>query len=66
MRIRSTQSTRFQPINQNGEASFGTFKNEEGVTLHYRQYTPKVIDKKLPAIVYVYGGLMSGVTNKGR
>ncbi len=45
--------------------SFGTFKNEEGVTLHYRLYTPKVIDKKLPAIVYVYGGPHAQVvTNK--
>ncbi len=36
--------------------SFGTFKNEEGITLHYRLYSPETITEKMPVIVYVYGG----------
>jgi dipeptidyl-peptidase-4 len=36
--------------------SFGTFKNEEGITLHYRLYRPETITEKMPVIVYVYGG----------
>jgi dipeptidyl-peptidase-4 len=35
---------------------FGTLKTNDGATLHYRLYTPKVIQGKHPAIVYLYGG----------
>ncbi|XOV80876.1 MAG: DPP IV N-terminal domain-containing protein [Aestuariibacter sp.] len=35
---------------------FGTFKTQDDVTLHYRMWTPKKIEGKHPAIVFVYGG----------
>ncbi len=35
---------------------FGTIKTNDGATLHYRLYTPKVINGKHPAIVFQYGG----------
>lgn len=35
---------------------FGTFKNDQGVDLHYRLYKPHNVDTKRPVIVYVYGG----------
>ena len=35
---------------------FGTFKSRDGVTLHYRMYSPKDTSTQHPAIVYLYGG----------
>lgn len=35
---------------------FGTLTTEDGATLHYRMWTPKKIQGKHPAIVFVYGG----------
>lgn len=36
--------------------TFGTLKTADNATLHYRLYTPKNIQEKRPAIVYLYGG----------
>lgn len=36
--------------------SFGSFTTDEGVELYYRLYTPKKLQDKHPAIVYLYGG----------
>lgn len=35
---------------------FGTIKTQDGVTLHYRMWTPKKITGNHPAIVFLYGG----------
>ncbi|MCC2605195.1 S9 family peptidase [Planctobacterium marinum] len=40
---------------------FGTLKTQDGVTLHYRMWTPKQITGKHPAIVYLYGGPIAQV-----
>ncbi len=40
---------------------FGTLKTQDGVTLHYRMWTPKQISGKHPAIVYLYGGPIAQV-----
>ncbi len=36
--------------------TFGTLKADDGETLYYRLYTPKKLEGKHPAIVYLYGG----------
>lgn len=44
---------------------FGTFKTQDGVTLHYRMYTPAKLEGQHPAIVFLYGGPHAQmVTNK--
>lgn len=43
------------------EPEFGTLKTQDGVTLHYRMWTPKQLSGKHPAIVYVYGGPIAQV-----
>ncbi|MBE1302244.1 MAG: prolyl oligopeptidase family serine peptidase [Alteromonadaceae bacterium] len=40
---------------------FGTFKTQDGVSLHYRMWTPKKLTGKHPVIVYVYGGPIAQV-----
>ena len=35
---------------------FGTLQTDDGATLHYRVYKPENLNKKHPAIVYLYGG----------
>ncbi|MCV2884674.1 S9 family peptidase [Aestuariibacter sp. AA17] len=36
--------------------TFGTIDSEDGVTLHYRLFTPKKREGKHPVIVFTYGG----------
>ncbi|MFC6439657.1 S9 family peptidase [Bowmanella sp. JS7-9] len=36
--------------------TFGSIKNDQGVDLYYRLYTPKKLEGKHPVIVFVYGG----------
>lgn len=43
------------------EPEFGTLKTQDGVTLHYRMWTPTEISGKQPAIVYTYGGPIAQV-----
>ncbi|GBL06042.1 dipeptidyl peptidase IV [Glaciecola sp. KUL10] len=45
--------------------TFGIIKANDGSDLHYRLYTPKKIEGKHPAIVYLYGGpIAQVVTNR--
>lgn len=45
--------------------SFGTVKAGDGSDLYYRLYKPKKLNKKHPAIVYLYGGPVAQVvTNR--
>lgn len=43
------------------EPEFGTFKTQDGATLHYRMWTPTQIEGKHPVIVYTYGGPIAQV-----
>lgn len=43
------------------EPEFGEIKTQDGVTLHYRMWTPSEISGKHPAIVYLYGGPIAQV-----
>ncbi len=44
---------------------FGTFRTQDGVTLHYRMWTPKKLNGKHPVIVFTYGGpIAQVVTNR--
>lgn len=43
------------------DPEFGTLKTQDGVTLHYRMWTPSEISGKHPAIVYLYGGPIAQV-----
>jgi len=44
---------------------FGTIKTQDGVSLHYRMYTPEKLEGQHPAIVFLYGGPHAQmVTNK--